>query len=61
MGGRLRSESAADLPRNTHRVIVTFLGEEDRQKTLTALPACFNQPIPVERIKRISRDELHER
>ena len=49
------------LARKHARVIVTFLGEEDRLKTLTALPACFNQPITVARIKQVSRDELHER
>lgn len=49
------------LARKHARVIVTFLGEDDRNKTLTALPACFKEPISVEQIRRFSRDELHER
>jgi hypothetical protein len=49
------------LARKHARIIVTFLGDDTRAKTLNALPACFNQPITVERIKRFSRDELHER
>jgi len=49
------------LARKHARVIVTFLGDDDRGKSLTALPACFYQPITVERIRRFSRDELHER
>jgi len=49
------------LARKHARVIVTFLGEDDSGKTLSALPACFNQPISVDRIRRFSRDEIHER
>ena len=42
------------------RVLVTFLDDE-KMKTLDTLPACFNNPVKVEQIRRISRDELHER
>ena len=42
------------------RVLVTFL-DDDSTKTLDVLPACFSTPVKVERIRQLSRDELHER
>lgn len=46
---------------NRAKVIVTFLDEEDSLKTLSDIPGIFRNPIKVDRIIKISREELHER
>lgn len=49
------------LKRNHARVIVTFLDDENGLKALSNIPSCFEKPLAVTRIKRLTRDELHER
>ena len=49
------------LKRKHARVIVTFLDDDNCLKTLSNIPACFEKPLDVTRIKRLTREELHER
>ena len=42
-------------------VEVTFLGEIDELKLFKKVPDIFLHPIKVSRIKKINREELHER
>jgi hypothetical protein len=46
---------------NRTKVIVTFLDEGDSLKALSDIPGIFRNPIKVDRIIKISREDLHER
>ncbi|MDZ7642119.1 MAG: hypothetical protein U5J62_08875 [Desulfurivibrio sp.] len=49
------------LARKHAKVLVTFLDEEDSAKTLSVVPACFKNPLSVDKIEMFTREELHER
>lgn len=43
------------------KVIVTFLEERNGGTIVTSIPDAFINPVRVSRIKKFSREELHER
>lgn len=43
------------------KVEVTFLDENEGLKLFTKLPDIFINPVKVSQVKKISREELHER
>ena len=42
-------------------ITVTFFDDSEKLKLFTRMPGIFLQPIKVRRIKKPSREELHER
>ncbi len=43
------------------KVEVTFLDENEGLKLFTKLPDIFINPVKVSQVKKINREELHER
>lgn len=57
--GKITLKEIPELKKS--KVIVTFLGETNGLKVFTNIPDVFRNPVKVSKLKKFSREELHER
>jgi predicted DNA-binding antitoxin AbrB/MazE fold protein len=57
--GEIILKEKPDIKRS--KVMVTFIGENNNLKAFTRLPDVITKPIKVSKIRKVSREELHER